>query len=270
MNDRPDPLLQALGELERDHARDHPGAWDDVLIGRRSAAEVAASPAHNEAEEQAALASLFTGPIPAAEVDGLIERTLASWGPALPASPTPPVVVPLFRRRSTWTAVVVVLAVAAAILLWLPGLWVPGQPQPGDMLVAYTVVERSQGLQATRTDNVPPTVHRYQSSSTIHLVISPEHGVTEATELRVLARDHDGHETLFEPVATRSAEGTIRILGRLDTVLPLGPGRWRLSFVVSRPGASPRDAAAVTDALAAGTATMPPDPLELEVVAPAN
>ena len=37
-NEPDDPLLRALGEIERDHEQRHPGEWEDVLAGRVPAA----------------------------------------------------------------------------------------------------------------------------------------------------------------------------------------------------------------------------------------
>ena len=41
MSDEHDPLLRALGEVERDYQVRYPKAWEPVLAGKRTAAEVA-------------------------------------------------------------------------------------------------------------------------------------------------------------------------------------------------------------------------------------
>lgn len=260
MNDPRDPLLQALGDLEREHEREHPAAWEDVLAGRASASEVASRPMSGAPSEQAALSSLFTGPIPDDEIEGVVARTLAGWK-AEPA-PLRPVIVPLHRRGATWTGIAVVLAVAAALILWIA---IP--PPARGALVAYDFTVRSQSVQVQRTTD-GTEVHRYRPESSIDIAITPERAVTEAIELRILARDEQGQESLLAPPVTRSPEGALRVSGRLEAVLPLAPGRWRLRLILSLPGTAPTDAGAVVDALAAGTSTTPPGSLELEVLPP--
>lgn len=255
MTEPRDPLLQALGDLERDIERDHPGAWEDVLTGRTSAAEVAASAGPSPSPEHAALASLFTGPIPAQEVDDLVTRTLASWG-ARP-EPVRHVVVPLHRRRATWAGVAAVLAIAAALVVWRVS-----DLQPRRELVAYDLTLRSHGVQIQRSSD-SPDVPRYLPDSTFDLVIAPERADPGPIELRVLARDGAGREVLLAPPVTRSPEGTLRLVGRLDAVLPLDPGRWHIQVLLSRPGEAPADPAA---ARTTGAATKARQELDLELL----
>lgn len=275
MSDRPDPLLLALGTLEREDAREPRGAWEDVLAGRSPVAEVVEA-AVDAPDERAALAAMFSGPVPEGEVDDLVGRTLAAWD-APPASVSPPatteplapaeppagpgatVVIPLVRRRATWAAAASVLAVAAALLLWLPG---EASRAP---LADYDLVVLDQSIQDTRSNDPPGAVRRYRADSSIDWLIRPARAVGEAAELRVLARDADGRELVLTPTATRSPEGTLRVRGRLGAVLPLETGRWRLRFLVfaATPAATPADAAA---ALASGAATEPKQPLEVELL----
>ena len=234
MNDPRDPLLHALGDLERAVERDHPGAWEDALVGRRPVAEVAQSGGgETSAEEHAALAALFTAPIPDAEVEGLVARSVATWepGPAV----VRPVVVPLYRRGTTWSAVAAVIAFAAALVLWRRDEPLRG---PGE-LVAYQVTVRSQSLHSKRAGDTGEG-HRYRSDSTIDIVINPERAVTEAIEVRVLATDGEGHQQLLKPPVTRTAEGVMRLTGTVSEVLPLAPGHWRLRFILGSAGATRR------------------------------
>ncbi|HRI06699.1 MAG TPA: hypothetical protein PKW35_02720, partial [Nannocystaceae bacterium] len=80
--------------------------------------------------------------------------------------------------------------------------------------------------------------------STIDIVLAPESAVRESVALRVLARGAGGRERLLAPPVARSPEGAISLRGRLDVVLPLEAGIWRLDFVVTPEGAAPSGPAA--------------------------
>lgn len=248
MSDPPDPLLGALGAPERDEDRTHPAAWDDVLLGRRSAASAAETP--GDPEEHAALAALFTGPVARSEVDALVARVLADAPPARPTNdPRPPVdpparppvttapVVPL-RRRAVAVAGLA-LAAAAALLLWIR------VPAPADGASDdYTLTLRTPGVQPDRNAAVSAAIPGYRGDSTIDWYLSPRDAVVDEVALRVLARDPTDQARLLAPAVQRSREGVLRVSGRLDTLLPLPPGRWSLRFLVTSPAAAPQDDAA--------------------------
>lgn len=227
MTDRPDPLLAALGALARDDPRDDPDPWVDRLTGRGEAPP----PDSSVPDEHAALAALFTAPIPEREVDELTARVQAAWAPA----PAP--VVPLRRSPRRWTALVGTLALAAAILLWVR---LDAPPE----LARYSVEVRSASVSVDRAPAAPAVVHRYRTDSTLDLVVAPERAVSQAVALRVLARDAGGRERLLAPPVARNAEGVFSLRGRLDAVLQLEPGVWHLDLIVTPEGDAPRDAAA--------------------------
>lgn len=239
MNQGPDPLLAALGALERDDPRDDPGPWVDRLAGRGEAP----APDGSAPNEHAALAALFTAPIPEREVDELTARVQAAWAPESAPAPAPASapasasVVPLRRGPRFWTAFAGTFALAAAIVLWV-GLDAP--PELG----RYSVEVRSTSVRDDRAPAAPGVAHRYRTDSTLDLVIAPERAVRQAVALRVLARDAGGRERLLAPPVAQNAEGVLTLRGRLDAVLPLAPGVWRLDLIVTPEVAAPADAAA--------------------------
>lgn len=248
MSDQPDPLLDALGALERDDDGAHPDAWEDVLRGRSSADTTANTPDASPPDEHAMLAALFTAPLPAQEVNSLVDRFLTDQKPA------PPKVVPLHRRRSTWTGAAAALAAAAVVLLW-----VRTDPSTSGEFVDYSLALRSPSVQDVRASDSAAAAPRYRRDSTIDWWLSPETAVSGEHALRVLARDDSGHAQLLAPTAERTPEGVLRISGRLGTLLPLAPGRWRLSFFVTTPAAAPHDPASAA-------ALQPVEQLEIDVL----
>ena len=231
-----DPLLRALGELEREeYEHTYPEQWEAVLAGRATPAEATA--ARDDPEPlRAAYTAAFPGPLPEAEIQAMTDRVAATLG----VHEADKVVRPRFGRTVA-IAVAAVLAVAAALVLWL----VPREP-PRPSLVAYSLTVRNPGLHDKRSSDAPGD--RYLPDSTIDWVLSPELATTE-TVLRVLASDEAGTVRLVAPPVTASPDGTLRLHGRFSQLLQLAPGRWQLRFVVcagTAPGTPDDVAAAMT------------------------
>ena len=226
-HDEPDdPLLRALGEVERDHEQRDPAEWEDVLAGRVPAATAAAARAGvDPPEEHAAFAAMFGAPIGDAEVEQLVARASRSLAEEA-SQPATRNVVPL--RRRVQIAAAVVLAIAAALVLWrLPGEAPRGTP------IAYALTVRNQATLPVRSSDAATEVAHYRGDSEIDWVLSPEATTADEVTLQVVARADDGHEVTLTPVFTRSSAGALRLRGRLAEVLPgLPPGRWQLRFVV--------------------------------------
>lgn len=75
MSTEPDPLLRALGEVERDYDEKYPAVWEDVLAGRAPAAAAAGRAAVDP--EHAMFAAMFAAEIDEAEVQRLVARAAA-------------------------------------------------------------------------------------------------------------------------------------------------------------------------------------------------
>lgn len=287
MSEELDPLLRALGEVERDDQRQHPHAWEAALAGLAPAGQVAAERAAiDPPDEHAAFVAMFSRPVDAAEIDGLVARAeaLVRTSPGATTSPVavtpvasspatsearrsdarrsdattpapthagPAPVVPLLRRRTT-IAVAAMLAIAAALVLWR----LPGEAPRGER-IAYSLTVRNETVKTTRSSEPAAGPARYRVDSQIDWVLSPATPQREAVELRVEARDAGGQTQTLAPAFTRSPEGALRVRGRLGELLPLAPGRWRLRFVVG---------SAV--ALARGEGEALAEDLEIDVLAP--
>lgn len=274
MNEPLDPLLRALGEVERDLERRHPAAWERALAGEADPEDVAAARAAIDApEEQAVFKDMFSKPASEAELEALIGRAAAVLGGAKVEAATPTKVevpapevakvIPLAPRRSrVLAAASIVTAIAAAVLLWRFTAIAP-QADFG----AYGLTVRDSAVQALRSTDTKAEVSRYRLDSEIDWVLSPEREVGRVVDLRVVARAPGGWEELIVPVFTRSPAGALRLRGRLADVLPVKPGRWRLAFVVSAAGQAPEAAAGVAGAVKDGQAIVLPATLEVEIEA---
>ena len=274
MNEPLDPLLRALGEVERDLERRHPAAWERALAGEADPEDVAAARAAIDApEEQAVFKDMFSRPASEAELEALIGRAAAALGGAKVEAPKVAApeaakveaaqVIPLAPRRSrALAAVSIVTALAAAVLLWRFTAIAP-QADFG----AYGLTVRDSAVQALRSTDTKAEVSRYRLDSEIDWVLSPEREVGRVVDLRVVARAQGGWEELIVPVFTRSPAGALRLRGRLADVLPVKPGRWRLAFVVSAAGQAPESAAGVAGAVKDGQAIVLPATLEVEIEA---
>ena len=123
MSEEQDPLLRALGEVERDYQIRYPKAWEPAVAGKVPAADVAAERASfDPAEEHAAFVAMFSRPVRDAEVEGLVGRVAAVVSTMLVESTPPPgkrpqpaPVVPRFRRKTAVVAAAVAMAMAMAI-----------------------------------------------------------------------------------------------------------------------------------------------------------
>lgn len=256
MTDASDPLLAALAEIEREHVRRHPAAWEAVIAGEADPQAVAAERAAlDPPEEHAILKDMFSRPASAAEIEALVERASAVL-----ARPAAAKVVALPRRRRIFAVAGAALAIAAALLLWRSTAVAPALE-----LGRYSLTTRDTAVQALRSSDDEGPVDRYRLDSEIDWVLSPEREVAGDVALQVLAVAPDGAQELITPVFTRSPAGALRIRGPLAAVLPLAPGRWQLSFVVSGAGRGPETASQVPQALADGVARAVPQRLTVEI-----
>lgn len=265
MSDEQDPLLRALGEVERDYQIRYPKAWEPVVAGKRPAADVLAErEGVDPPEEQAEFAAMFSKPVSDAEVDGLVGRVAAVVstlqvateppGGARPRVKPAPVVVPIGRRRGTIAAVVVgVMAIAAAVVLWQ----LPNEGGPRGERMAYALTVRNETVKSTRSsDAAAAAVAKYYAESQIDWVLSPATPQRAPVQVRVEAKAADGAVLVLMPAATRSSEGALRVRGRFGELMPLTPGRWGLKFVVG-----------TNEALERGEGEVVGEPMEVEVMA---
>lgn len=256
-----DELLRRLGRAERENrpAED----WDEVLEGRMTAAEaMARGRARGEDEDE--LEALARASMPPTESErrawgGRARAALQATdddddddAPADSPAAEAPVEAPIelatrrARRRWGWGGLATLVAVAAAVLLWLRA-----RPQPGALEVAgeplppFTMTVRNGTVGEVRgsADEVGGPA-RYAVDSRIHWSFQPDEPVAGGLELAAVVRGDDGLTCLTRPEVTRaSSDGVLEVRGTVGQALGLGPGLWTVEMIVARRGALPNDGA---------------------------
>lgn len=242
-----DDLLEQLGELER--ASRPAAAWDAVLEGRRSAAEVVEQrrAAGDDAEELEALARA-SAPPDAAERKAWARRLQVARAAAASPAPPPPIDLAQQRaRRSRWSlpGLAVLVAVAAVLALWSWPRQAPpvGEPAGASPLPAFSLTVRNDTIDDVRGGGTRRGPARYRQASLVHWMVSPEQPVAGPLELGVLVEAEGGLACLARPAVTRTSDdGVFEVRGTVAGVLGLTPGTWRLRFLVAAAGELPTDA----------------------------
>lgn len=240
-----DDLLERLGALERENRP--AAAWDEVLEGRRTAAEVVRQrrAQGDDAEELEALARAST-PLDDAERKAWARRLRAAGAAGAPSTAaSPPIDLAQQRaRRSRWSlpSATVLVAAAAMLALWS---WARPTPPVGEHaqaipLPSFSLTVRNDTIDDVRGGGTSDGPARYRPSSVVHWMVSPEQPITGPLELGVVIEAEDGLACLARPAVTRaSAEGVLEVRGTVQSVLGLTPGAWRIGFVVAAAGALP-------------------------------
>lgn len=286
----PDDLLAQLGELEREYDDEFPHAWEDVVRGKRTAAEVIAlREGVDDPEELAALAEVLV-PLDAGTRDAWVERlaatlqtsaTHASETESAPESAPAPESEPVTtaephatvidldarrRARITWMTAAGSLLAAAALVVWLSAPGDGPRPPGASALPSFSLTVRNETVHEIRSNPAAPgAIDRYTASSRIHWVVRPERSVEPPLGLRVLAVAEAGEpRRLIDPAGAVkvSARGVLELEGTLGELLPLSLGRWSLRMVVADPAALPADLAA----LDGGGPWTVSEPYEIELI----
>lgn len=248
-------LLGRLAATLREEEEALDPRLDALCAGTLSAADRAALEA--DAAKDPALAAALTAfqPLGDAHVSAVTDR-IVGLAPATPATPRPvaPVLPIARRRRAPMIAIVPVLgalAVAAAAALYVGRA---GSPTlPGYELVVSGDRELRGG------DAAPEAVTKLAPDSRFELLLRPASAITAPIELRAfLVRD--GAARAWSVAPEVSAEGAVRIQGRVDALFPAGAGEWGVLLVVGPRGEVDVDAPRAAR-LYAGEA--PPEPLRL-------
>ena len=242
MSDAEDELLAALGKRQRELQAEREAAWAAVLMGQRSADEVAAerAAAGDSPEDIEAARALHT-PGDAARRDAAIDAVV---GTPRPRKATTDARVRDDRRR--WIVGGFMLAAAVVLLLFL----LP-RPREHEQLVAalpsYTL-EIDGGLASTRAEPAKPEpgeLPRYRANTLITWTMRAEVEVEGelATEMFAIS-EHEQRELDLGPPALRvHPTGTVS-LSIAAGELGLQPGEWTIIWAVGRPDALPNDATA--------------------------
>lgn len=237
-----DDLLDRLGALERESRP--AAAWDEVLDGRRSAAELVQQRAAegDDAEELEALARA-SAPLDDAERKAWARRLRAAG--AVSAAPPPAIDLAEQRaRRSRWglPGATVLVAVAAMLALWS---WARPTPPAGSQaqalpLPSFSLTVRNDTIDEVRGSGTSHGPARYRPTSRVHWMVRPAQPIAGPLELGVVIEAEDGLACLARPAVTRaSAEGVLEVRGTIESVLGLTPGTWRIGLVVAAAGELP-------------------------------
>lgn len=231
----PDELNRALQQMADFDRQEHavakcPESWWAVSNGELSPEEVDGT---NEAEDER-LAALM-GPLPEAQSDAILQKILQEQAPApAPAAPVVPLR-PASRRRWLAPAVVVGLAVAAAVLLWIPRSQVPGSG-PGLNLVPYRA-ELGGTAKVLGEDDEAPRVYGPGDDFVFRAV--PTKTTSAGAEARLYAvSEADGRRKFIHATTSRAKDGAFEF--RPDIAAELLRGRWLLRVEIGPAGGCPR------------------------------
>ncbi|MEZ4384805.1 MAG: hypothetical protein R3A79_25975 [Nannocystaceae bacterium] len=285
-----DDLLQRLGDLEREDDDDFPHEWEAVVAGSMSAEEARRQRPDAPEDEQARFAELFT-PLTEGGVDDLVDALQSVLAaspptadadvagaaevsqPAAPAAPPIDLGAARARRRGLVTALGGLVAVAAALALWLR----PVDDGAGlDLdLRPYTLDVRNDEVRGQRSgeagDARPEAPARYRPDSTLRWVLAPD----EAVDLRggdlslgAWAAPPGGAPRALDrgrldAHAAISDAGVIELRGAFAEVFDLEPGTWELRFAVGRVALGEGYAAAEAAAEAGDAVLVGPYTVEL-------
>jgi len=227
-----DELLPALGRYQRQQQ-------DSVAV---NAIEEEALRPLNEAERAAVLDAAF-GRLEQEPHEDATPRDEAELVPPISMAE---------RRHGSKTALVigVVLAIAAALVLWRGAATTPTPPEAPLVaaLPSYAITQLRAGEAKHRA---APEGVVLEVSSTPHahftLVLTPARPVLEPVAVALVARTSGGETRVTRPVegVQVSANGALQLDGPLDEFIALTPGVWTLELLVGPPETLPEDAEAL-------------------------
>jgi hypothetical protein len=227
-----DDLLSALGRHQREdlEREGEPASEDDTL----------ARPF--DADERMSL------------LDAVFERVEpVATGHAESGSeqPGPSNVVPLRARRGALVGSLLTLAAAAAMMVWWA--WPGSEPEQLAMVPAYTFTKLGGGVAEVRSDPNPaidaaqPEL-RLRPNSTIDWQLTPAQPIHGPIGVALLAGSDTGSTQFVPHLAVEvSEQGAVRLRGRLDEHVALGPGIWTITLFIAAPEQLPSSREAAED-----------------------
>ncbi len=234
----PDDLLGSLGALAREQDAEHPRAWEEVVAGQRSVADVRAERADVDGKNAELYAELFA---PVAEdererLTDLLADALAS--DTKPESSSKPISLAAERekrsRRRGWVAGLTTLATAAGLAFWLlPGS--PGSSGEGVNLPSYELTVRNRTVEAKRSaDTKSQGPNRYHPDSELNWALNPQTTHEYAVKLAVLLTPVGGGEAQLRKLERVQVQqsGAIQVRGSVQELLGLDDGVWDVQLLV--------------------------------------
>lgn len=207
-----------------------PGVWVDLAHGRVGREDAVARARAEEPEALVERTGRMLTPPTAAQSQARLQALLTACYPEPEVASRP-----VARPRRWLPAGVAVLAAAAAVLLVLV---VPRGPEPFE---AGYEVELGRALEVERDASPEPSadaIPRYRVDRTLELALRPGHRVVESVAVRAFAVRGDAPAIVLPLEPLDKGGGVLRIQGR-PQAWGLGPGRWRLTFVVGPPEGLP-------------------------------
>ncbi|MEM7154813.1 MAG: hypothetical protein AAF799_18330 [Myxococcota bacterium] len=224
-------MLEQMADFDRqEHAvGTMPDSWWAVSNGELDTDEVEAST--ESAEDRERLTALMS-PLPDDRGDAIVQKILQEHRPASPVVPLRP---PARRRWGAPAVVAVGLAVAAAVLLWVPRGQAPGSDS-GITLVPHRIELGGTAKVLGEDDEAP---RAYGPGDDFLLRAQPIEASSAATEARLFAvSEADGRRRFLDVTPTRGQDGAFEFRAPIATVL--GPGPWTLRVEIGPPGGCPR------------------------------
>ncbi|MEM9453763.1 MAG: hypothetical protein AAGF11_06260 [Myxococcota bacterium] len=238
-----DELLDTLGRHQRNALAETPGPpGTDALDAASREAMLDAVLAHLDPQDESE-PPRHESPIPTppadptphvASVVTLDPRTPASHGsanaPPTSADPSSP-----GRRAVRWLAP---LAAAAMLLVW----WRvrPNDAPSLDPLPDYALTLRHGGLTTTRSSASSDRLPTFHPKSPVDWVLTPSWSVTDSLAMAIQATSPTQTTVFVDRVDVQiSADGAIRLRGRLDQFITLAPGPWTLTLFIASPDQLP-------------------------------
>lgn len=244
-----DELLQTLGRHQRNALAEGPSEPDidaldapsreamlDAVFDRLDPQDES-KPPPQEGSSPSPPAEPAQPPASVAPVVTLERRNSASRGRAdvSPESVTPSDTPGSGRRAIRWLAP---LAAAAMLLVWWRAQ--PNDAPSLDPLPDYALTLRHGGLTKTRSNASSGRVPTFHPNSPIDWVLTPSRSVTGSLAVAVLATSPTEPAVFVNHIdAQISADGAIRLRGRLDQFITLAPGSWTLTVFIGPPDRLP-------------------------------
>lgn len=164
------------------------------------------------------------------------------------------------RRSALWATAAVVLAAAAALVLWF-GTRAPDLPA----LPTYTAVAIAGGPASVRGDHdaVAAKLQLLSPSDNVRLEYAAAAPVKQSLAVSLLARPASGDPIFATASAAEiSPSGSVRLQGPLSRFIQLEPGSWTVEVIITPAEAAPTSA---EDAAQGGWQRLP---IEVIIAAP--
>ncbi len=143
------------------------------------------------------------------------------------------------RSPAVWAGAGIVIAAAAALVLWL------AMPSSIDPLPAYGPVSIAGGPAAVRGDHegIPEVLKLEDPSDNIEWRFAPATSVEGDLEVVLSARRADGERVFATvPNATVTPTGSVQLRGPLNSFIELDEGHWTVQVIIARAGHAPGSA----------------------------